>query len=115
MQMTTSMICVSIMYKDVPDTKFDYDYYINTHVPECLNKFKAYGMVKFEVDRGMAGRGPTLDAPFACIGRLYFDTYEHFLAAMKAYGRDAFGDIPNYTDIRPKVQISRALIVDQEI
>ena len=110
-----SMICVSIMYKDVPDTKFDYDYYVNIHMPKCMKEFKNYGLVRMEVDKGLAGRGPTIEAPYLCLSRLYFDTYEHFLAAMKAYGRDAFGRIPQFTDVRPKVQISEVVVaVDQE-
>lgn len=108
------MICVSVMYKDIPDTKFDFDYYTNTHMPKVLKEFKNYGLVKMEMDRGMAGRGPTIEAPFVCVSRLYFDTYEHFLAGMKAYGRDAFGRVPQFTDVRPKVQISETTVLEQE-
>ncbi|HEV8043117.1 MAG TPA: EthD family reductase [Bryobacteraceae bacterium] len=101
------MVCISVSYPNASGKKFDHDYYARTHMPLVMGKCKSFGMLRYEIDRGLAGGAPGSPAPFACVGRLYFNTVEEFQKAMGAHGSEFMGDIPNYTDIEPQIQISQ--------
>jgi uncharacterized protein (TIGR02118 family) len=100
------MICVSVFYPSGPGKKFDHGYYAKTHMPLVLDRCKSYGLIRYEIDNGLASEEPDSPAPFAGIGRLYFDKLEGFQAAMQTHGPELLGDVPNYTDIEPQFQIS---------
>jgi uncharacterized protein (TIGR02118 family) len=38
-----------------------------------------------------------------------FDSLESFQEAVDAHGEEIFGDIPNFTDLTPTVQVSEVL------
>ena len=101
------MICVTVLYANVPGKRFDHDYYVKTHMPLCLDRLKNHGMVRFEVDKGLAGRESGAAAPFICLGRLYFMNLEGFQEGMQTHGAEIMADIPNYTDIAPDLQVSQ--------
>jgi uncharacterized protein (TIGR02118 family) len=69
------------------------------------------GLLRWEVDKGLAGGAPGAPAPFACIGHLYFNTVDEFQAAMKAHGKELVADVPNFTNIQPQFQISEVITV----
>ena len=62
--------------------------------------------MRAETDKGVAGGAPGSSAPFVYIAQLYFNSVADFQKAMGAHGKEIMGDVPNYTDIRPQVQIS---------
>jgi uncharacterized protein (TIGR02118 family) len=49
---------------------------------------------------------PGQPAPFLAACHLYFNAPADFQNGMQAHGTEILGDIPNYTDISPQVQIS---------
>ena len=53
---------------------------------------------------------PGAAAPFAAAGHLYFQTLAEFQSAIGAHGAELMGDIANYTDIEPAVQISEIVL-----
>lgn len=101
------MVCISVFYANASGKKFDHEYYARTHMPLVMARCKAFGLIRYEIDTGLAGRAPGSPAPFVCIGRLYFDTLEGFQQAMAAHGPEILGDVPNYTDIEPQLQVSQ--------
>jgi uncharacterized protein (TIGR02118 family) len=48
---------------------------------------------------------PGQPAPYAAIATFTFDSVEAFTAAVMPHYAELQGDIPNYTDIEPVVQI----------
>jgi uncharacterized protein (TIGR02118 family) len=100
------MVCISVLYPYKAGGKFDHDYYSGKHMPMVLDRFKSFGMTRYEVDKGLAGGAPRSEAPFAAIGRLYFGTAEEFQNAMGAHGAEILGDVPNYTAIGPVFLVS---------
>ena len=68
------------------------------------------GLIKVEVDKGVSGPDPSEPAPFVAIAHLTFNTVEEVHEAFKAVGREVMGDIPNFTDIKPTVQISEIVV-----
>lgn len=97
------MIRVSIFYP--PSEKFDFDYYAQKHMPMIAEKAGA-ALLRFEVDKGVAGMAPGSPAPYACIGHLYFNSIPEFAQAFAPHATTFMADVPNYTDARAQIQIS---------
>jgi len=102
------MVCISVLYANTPGKRFDHDYYAKQHMPMVMDRLKNSGMIRYEIDRGLAGGAPGSEAPFVCIGRLYFNTLEEFQQALGTAGPEILKDIPNYTDIEFQMQISQS-------
>lgn len=100
------MVCVSVFYPYAPDKKFDRGYYLEKHMPLVMNRLRGSGLIRYEVDKGLAGGEPGSPPPFVATARLYFNTLEEFQQGFGAHGSELVADIPNYTDIEPQVQVS---------
>jgi uncharacterized protein (TIGR02118 family) len=95
------MIKVGVFY---PQSKtFDWDYYISKHTPMIKRLMPA--MKKVEIEKGIAGGAPGTGATYQCICNLHFDSVDAFQAAFGPHAAEIMGDIPNYTDAQPLVQI----------
>ena len=100
------MIRVSVLYANEAGKKFDADYYRNKHMPLAGERLKPFGLVRYEVDKGLAGGAPNAPAPFIGACHFYFNSLEDFQKGMGAHGQELMADIPNYTNIGPTIQIS---------
>jgi uncharacterized protein (TIGR02118 family) len=89
------------------NSTFDMDYYLNKHVPMVVSRLSPTGLVRGEIDEGMAGFPPDQPAPYAVVGHLVFDRLEDFQNGFAQHGAEIMGDVPNFTNIQPMVQISR--------
>jgi uncharacterized protein (TIGR02118 family) len=99
------MIKVSVLYANEDGKKFDMDYYCNSHIPMVMEKLGT-SCLRAEVDQGLAGGAPDAPAAFVAMGHLYFDSVEAFQGAFGPHAEAIMGDVPNYTDIQPDIQIS---------
>jgi uncharacterized protein (TIGR02118 family) len=61
----------------------------------------------FTVDAGLAGGAPGAPPSFAAIGTLHVSSVEALQAGLAQHGREIMGDVPNYTDATPILQISQ--------
>lgn len=104
------MIRVTVAYPNESGKKFDWDYYLNSHGPLVNQNLSNRGLVKFEVDKGVSAPDPSAPAPFVAIAHLTFNTVDEVHEAFKAVGREVMGDIPNFTDIQPTIQISETVV-----
>jgi uncharacterized protein (TIGR02118 family) len=100
------MVCISVFYPNASGKTFDHEYYAQTHMPLVMSRFGGLGLIRYEIDRGLAGGTPGSPAPFTSTGRLYFNTLEEFQKAMEAYGPEILSDVRNYTDIELQIQVS---------
>ena len=100
------MFKVSVMYPNREGAKFDYEYYTGTHMKLVEDHLKPFGMIRFEVDKGISGGGDQT-APYICIGHLYFKTLDGYDEGIAEKGTILRGDIHNFTDITPIRQISK--------
>lgn len=99
------MIRVNVMYPKQDGGSFDYDYYLNTHMPLVGERWS--GVVRsMEVYRGLSGA----DEPYVTIASLKFDNVEAFEQALEAHAEEIMGDIPNFSNIDPVVQIEEQLM-----
>jgi uncharacterized protein (TIGR02118 family) len=103
------VIKVSVFYPSEKGTKFDIDYYTNSHMPMVQRKLGA-ACTRIAVERGMEGGAPGTKPTFAAMGHLYFDSVDNFRSAFGPHAKEIMADIPNYTDIAPTIQISEVKI-----
>ena len=99
------MIRVSVLYPSKPGSRFDMDYYLRAHMPMAKRLLGAAINTTF-VEIGIAGGAPGEPAPYAAIAGFTCESVEAFTAAFLPIADQLRGDIPNYTDIKPVIQIS---------
>ena len=103
------MIKVSVFYPDREGSKFDMDYYCNSHIPMVQEKLGP-ACKNVAVEHGIAGATPGSRPGFIAMGHLYFDSVEAFQKAFGPHADAIMGDIPNYTDSQPTIQFSEVKV-----
>ncbi len=99
-------ITITVMYPNDPGSKFDMDYYLGTHVPLVGKHWSDKGLNGVKLIKGMATPDPDTPPPYQVVATLDFDSLEAFQGAVAAAGAEVMGDIPNFTDVSPIIQIS---------
>jgi uncharacterized protein (TIGR02118 family) len=91
------VIRFSVLYPSGEGTRFDHDYYRDSHVP--LAK-KTWGVDVAEIDRGING-------PYVAAVHFQFASQDALSQALGSEGTATVqGDVANYTNIEPVIQIS---------
>ena len=103
------MIKVSVLYPNGDGKTFDMDYYCNKHVP-MVAELLGDSVKGATVEKGLGGGTPDAPAPYAAMGNLYFDTVQAFQNSFGPNAGKIMGDIPNYTNIEPVIQVSEVKI-----
>lgn len=102
------MIKVTILYPNGDGKTFDMDYYSNKHMPMVANLL-GDSLKLLSIDKGIAGRTPDEPIPYFAIGYLYFEKLSHYENSFGPNAEKIVGDIPNYTNVQPIVQIGEVL------
>jgi len=103
------MIKVTVMYPNTPGTRFDHEYYRDKHMP--LVKARMGDKCRYyTIDRGLAGGTPDSPATYVGMCHIFCDSMESFQAGFGPHANEILGDIPNYTDVTPVVQISEVVV-----
>ena len=102
------MIKVSVFYENTEGKKFDKVYYTNKHIPMIKEKLGT-ACKSVEVDEGLGGAQPGSKPAFVAVAHLLFDSVDEFQKAFGPHAATIMGDVPNYTDIQPVVQISNVM------
>ena len=103
------MIKLSALYANEEGKKFDMTYYFNKHIPMIQQKLGS-ACKRVAVEQGLDGAEPGSRATYLIMFHLYFDSVEAFQTAFGPHIQTIMGDIPNYTDIQPTIQISEVKI-----
>jgi uncharacterized protein (TIGR02118 family) len=103
------VIKVSVLYPQRAGAKFDMDYYCDSHMP-LVQRVLRPAIKGIAVDKGVAGGTPGSAAAYVAIGHLWFDSVASFQGAFGPNADKILGDIPNYTNIEPIVQVSEVMI-----
>ena len=103
------MINVAVQYPRTEGAKFDMDYYCNKHIPlvaeRCGDALKGFTILE-GLSGGMGGK-PSANI---AVGTMTFDSVEAFQAALGPHMPEIMGDIPNYTDITPVLEIAEVKV-----
>jgi len=107
--MKKGCIKVSVLYPNEDGKTFDMDYYCNKHVP-MVAALLGDAVIGATVEKGLGGGTPDQAASYTAMGNLYFETMDSFQESFGPNAEKIMGDIPNYTNIEPVIQISEVLI-----
>lgn len=102
------MIKVSVMYPNGSDTKFDMDYYKNSHLPMVAESL-GNDLKGMEFSVGIGGRVPGELAPYVAVVDLKFESVASFQAAFGPHAAKFAADVPNYTNVEGELQISEII------
>jgi uncharacterized protein (TIGR02118 family) len=103
------MIKVSVMYPNGPDAHFDDAYYRDKHMPMVKQLMGDY-CKSYAVDRALPGGQDASNAPYIAMGHLFCESVEAFQAGFGPHTEEIMGDIPNYTNQKPIIQMSEVLV-----
>jgi uncharacterized protein (TIGR02118 family) len=99
------MVVISVLYPKTGESHFDYDYYLQKHMPLVRSRLQPMGLTTDVLIRGTS----TLDGGqpgFELIGFLTFHSAEQVQAALAAFGKEIIEDIPNFTNLSPLIQMN---------
>ena len=103
-------ITITVLYPNTQGSRFDMDYYVNTHIPLVEEHWGGgKGLTSVKLLKGAATADPATPPPYQVIAVLGFESLQAFQAAAKESGALVIGDIVNFTDVGPIVQINENL------
>lgn len=94
-----------MLYPNTADSRFDMAYYLTKHIPMVEQKLGA-ALRGTSVEQGLAGVQPGSPPVYMTMAHLLFDSVEAFQQAFGPHADAILGDIPNYTNTQPTIQIS---------
>jgi uncharacterized protein (TIGR02118 family) len=103
------MIKVSVIYPNRPDVRFDHDYYRTKHLPLIKSRMGA-GLKYYAIDKGLAGGAANAPATYVAACHLLCESVETYQSSFGPYAKEIHGDIRNFTDVTPIVQISEVVV-----
>ena len=103
------MIKVSVFYPNGPGSHFDMSYYCSKHIP-MVQRLLGPTLKSVAVEEGISGMSPDSAAPYLALGHLSFESVDAFQKAWAPHAAQIVGDVPNYTNSQPTIQISAVKI-----
>jgi len=102
------MIRVSVMYPKQAGGKFDYDYYLKTHMP-LVKQRVGEALKRVEIFKGVGAPGGGQET-YVTVASLLFDSVDAFGKSFGPHAKEIMGDIPNFTNLQPIVQLEEQLM-----
>ena len=99
------MFKLTILYPEHPEARFDFDYYLDTHMPLTLKR-QGSAVKAVQVEKGYDAGMPEITLALRAICHLIYDSQEAFVNAFLPHAEELQGDIANFTDIEPVIQFS---------
>ena len=103
------MIKVSVMYPYTDGARFDHAYYRDKHMP-LLKARMGDACKSYTIDKGLAGGAPGTPPTYVGMCHVFCDSVESFQTAFGPHAKEILGDIKNYTDLAPVMQISEVVV-----
>ena len=103
------MIQISVFYPQADGAKFDMTYYTDVHMP-LVQRLTGDACRSVAVQKGLAGGAPGSPPPYIASGHLFFDSVQSFEQAFGPHAKEIMGDLPNFTNIEPTIQISEVVV-----
>lgn len=88
--------CMTIVYENGPDVRFDYDYYRDNHLTLIMDRY-AGAIERFELRRPLPMEG-TPAPPYAAAVNIWISDPEAFAAAGAEHGEEVAADVENFTN-----------------
>jgi len=101
------MFNIASIYPRVEGGHFDFDYYLKKHMPRSIELLSAaQGFKGVSVERGIELSEQGISSAYVAMCHYYFATLDDFMAAFMPHAEELQGDIVNYTNIEPILQIN---------
>lgn len=101
------MYCVTVLYPNTPDAQFDFAYYRDQHIPMML-QLLGDNVLSTELRRGLQAVDGS-QAPYLCLLNTHIRSLQQFTQVMSEHSAQVLGDIVNYTNLQPIIQIDEIL------
>jgi len=101
------MRCITVLYPNSPGVRFDFDYYMSTHMA-LVDRLYGKSIARIDVRRGLAtpdGKPPAYIAVVA----LWIASQEAFEAASRQHGATVAADVQNFSSVPPVLQVDESL------
>ncbi|WP_128543074.1 EthD family reductase [Larkinella soli] len=102
------LIKVSVMYPYAEGKTFNMEYYETRHMPMVAG-FLGSNLVKYTIEKGLAGGLPNQPLPFMAIGTFYVKSLSDYQAAIGPNREAIRADFPNYTNVSPVILVSEVI------
>jgi len=103
------MIKVSVMYSNKPEGWFDHEYYRSKHLPLIKSRMGA-ALKYYTIDKGLADKDGKSPGAYVAMCHLLCDSVDEYRSSFGPHAREIDGDIRNFTDVTPTVQISEVVV-----
>lgn len=100
------MIQISVLYPNDEGSKFDFSYYCEKHMP-LVKRLLGSALKGIAVEQGISGQPAGSKPPYLALGHLRFESVEAYEASFGPHAHEIVGDIPNYTNTQPIIQVSQ--------
>ena len=94
--------CLTILYKDGPDVKFDFNYYRDHHLVTIM---KLYGnsIKRFELRKPVVAEGAPA-SPYVAVVNFWVNNLDAFAAAGEKHSQTLINDVPHFTNTTAIIQ-----------
>jgi uncharacterized protein (TIGR02118 family) len=105
------MIRLTVLYPVTTESTFDWNYYLGPHLVLARQLLLPHGLVRIEVDRGIAAFPPGTPSHHHAIGHLYFEIMLQLDTALAATAPALIADQQKYYSGESVVQVSEVVPV----
>jgi uncharacterized protein (TIGR02118 family) len=104
---------ISILYRNQPGARFDFDYYVHVHMPRSIQLLGSHrGYLGVTVEKGSFAPGDAAPA-FVAACHYRFESAAAFMEAFAPHAAELQADIARYTDAEPVIQFNEVLLADE--
>ena len=97
---------ITFQYPADPGSSFDWDYFLNHHIPLVETALDARDLNRIKVALGLSGAAPGEPPAYQAIVIIDFESITAFHRRWRHEHHRIMGDIVNFTNTRPQVQLS---------
>lgn len=90
--------CLSVLYPNGEDVRFDPDYYQENHIPLIMKLYGRDAVKRFELRRAVSQNGMQ---PWIATASIYVADRQAFAAAGKEHDETLVKDVPNFSSVNP--------------
>jgi uncharacterized protein (TIGR02118 family) len=101
------VVLLTILYPKKEAATFDWDYYLNTHMPMSI-KLQGEALKEVTITKGIEGI-EGVPVGFVAITNMLFESVNSFIEAFTPHAEILQGDMKNYTNIVAIIQFSEVV------
>lgn len=102
-------VTLAMQYPADPGSSFDWNYFLNGHIPLIETALEIEDAGRIEVALGLSGASPGETAAYQAVLLVDFDSITAFHHRWRQQQHRIMGDIENFTNTRPHVQLSEVI------